>query len=436
MEFLKFLGLVSNKESGGETNDILTKAAAKVENNSGEKRAEDPNLQRILDNPLEALENNEKLRNAVLKKQKEFGLNIIEPNSESGQDEFSTDMSKIKLKSKFDIALNDNNGRVNFMLIGKSGSGQTSLISYLTNNDKLQGADTMFAQKFQGVTFDLIINGGNATVRVHESPGMCSGFEVPQLEEHWNNLIETVNQQGGVSLFLLLIKSNERVTAQFIDELEEFSELYFDNKEMFWKRTVVIFTAIDELTNCNTFKYRVEKIKSQVNMRGLEKLKRVIDQTEKECLYVNCFDEGDKQRIVNDLTNMIVSILPDYFVHTKEIDHLEPVVKTNENIIEVTPILASKPLHLIDNSNVAQLECEPNLRPPNQLDSDDIITVSESEKPNKFLMSEPISVYRTVDLNTSNDPDLNPLSEPEAKRKRKKKCFRFFRFCCVGSDFN
>ena len=127
--------------------------------------------------------------------------------------------------------------------------------------------------------YDLHIYGGKANLRVHESPGMCSGFEVAQLGKHWNKLIATINRQGGVGIFLLLIKSNERVTAQFIDELEEFSELFFDDKQMFWGRTIVIFTAIDQLTECDTFQDRVDKITKQVNMQGLESLKRIINLT-------------------------------------------------------------------------------------------------------------------------------------------------------------
>ena len=64
-------------------------------------------------------------------------------------------------------------------------------------------------------------------IRINESPGMCSGLEVKELQEHWNHLISRVNNEGGVSVFLLLIKANVRIELQFIDEIEEFAELYF-----------------------------------------------------------------------------------------------------------------------------------------------------------------------------------------------------------------
>ena len=418
MEILKYLGILSNKEGREGTSGEIIKAVAELENNNNEnKRTEDTKIQRVLDNPMEALVNNEKLRNAVLKKQKEFGLNILETNDESCLDEFTTDLSKIELNSKIHIAMNNNNARVNLLLIGKSGCGQTSFISYLTRDHELEGDDTMFAQRFNGVTFDLQIQGGNANVRVHESPGMCSGFDVPQLGEHWNKLIATVNGQGGVSIFLLLIKSNERVTAQFIDEIEEFSQLYFGDKQMFWERTVVIFTAIDQLTECNTFQDRVDKIAEQVNMRGLEKLKRVIDLTGKHCLYVSCFDEGDKQRIVNDLTNMIVSMLPYCLAYSEEINDLEPVNKTNENI-KFTPIVVTKPHHIMHYGNDARSELKssqtvPNTPPINQCNSCDIMTESGNVESSNILLSEPCSVYRTEDLNASDAFDMNFLQELE-----------------------
>ena len=410
MDILKYLGIVSNK--GEETNDILAKVATELQNDNGEKRSENPNLQSVYDNPIEAIKKNEKLRNAFFIKQKELGLNILEPNSESCENVFSTDLSKVKLNSKIHIALSNNNCRVNLLLIGKSGSGQTSFISYLTKNDQLQGAATMFAQNFQGVTFDLLINGGNNSARIHESPGMCSGFEIPQLEEHWNNLIAIVNEQGGVSIFLLLIKSNERVTSQFIDEIEEFSELYFDDKEIFWKRTVVVFTSIDELTDCNTLKDRVRKVQKQVNMRGLEKLKRVIGLTGKECLYVSCFDEGDKQRIANDLINSIVSMLPDDFLRNhNEINHLEPLKEADAKNTEVIQILATKPQHTIikTHTKIASSVDDPKTHSLNIFHANNTIVEIDENEPNKFLISEPSSVYRTVESNFSNVSDLNFL---------------------------
>ena len=419
MEYLRKLFRSYNKkepdaeESDDKKRDALTSLAAEYAKNQGDKEVEDPSLQKLIDNPMEALENNEKLRNAFLKKQKELGLNILDLNIEPSEDANTTDLSKIELNSKIHIALNNNNARVNLLLIGKSGCGQTSFISYLTRDQELEGDDTMFAQRFNGVTFDLQIQGGNANVTVHESPGMCSGFDVPQLGEHWNKLIATVNGQGGVSIFLLLIKSNERVTTQFIDELEEFSQLYFDDKQMFWERTVVIFTAIDQLTECDTFQDRVDKVAKQVNMRGLEKLKRVIDLTGTQYLYVSCFDEGDKQRIINDLTNMIASMLTDSLAHTKEIDNLEPVCKTEENI-KFTPFVATKPHHIMQYGNDARLELASSKAPPiNQCNSCDILTESGNVESSNTLMSEPCSVYRTVDLNGSDAFDMNFLQELE-----------------------
>ena len=157
------------------------------------KEEEDPNFKRSMEDPIEALKNNEKLRNAFLKKQKELGLNILDLNTDPSEDAHTTDISKIELNSKIHIAMNNNNGRVN-------------------------------------------------------------------------------------------------------------------------------------------------KIGKQVNMRELEKLKRVIDLTGKHCLYVSCFDEGDKQRIVNDLTNMIVSMLTDCLAYSEEIENPVPVCITNESIFETGPI--------------------------------------------------------------------------------------------------
>ena len=338
------------EEPDGKESDEWTKRISEYAPNLGDIQIDDPSLQKLIDNPMEALKNNEKLRNEVLKKQKELGLNILDLNIEPSEDAQTTDISKIELNSKSHITMNNNNGRV------------------------------------------------------HESPGMCSGFDIPQLGEHWNKLIATVNVQGGASIFLLLIKSNERVTTQFIDELEEFSQLYFDDKRMFWERTVVIFTAIDQLTECDTFQDRVAKIAKQVNMRGLEKLKRVIDLTRKHCLYVSCFDEGDKQRIVNDLTNMIVSMLPDCLAHTKEIEDPVPVCKTNESIFEAT-----KPAHIIHNDVSKNLEVESSkVDPLFKFDPSNSMMESDDEYQNNN------SVHQSTYIPNQHDFDfLNHLNRAE-----------------------
>ena len=119
-----------------------------------------------------------------------------------------------------------------------------------------------------------------------------------------------MNKEGGVSVFLLLIKSNERITSQFIDEIEEFSELYFEEKEELWKRTVVVFTTIDELKGCDSYEDRVNKLETQIAKPGMEKVKNVLDQTNSKCIYVSSIDNSDKQRVVNDLNDRLHSTEP------------------------------------------------------------------------------------------------------------------------------
>ena len=138
----------------------------------------------------------------------------------------TTDLGEIKLNEKIKVHQSGNTtDTINILMFGKSGCGQTTLLSYLTDNNQLIGTDSMSTQQFSAETFQLPSDTGMTNIRINESPGMCSGLEIQQLQEHWNHLISRVNKEGGVNVFLLLIKSNERITLQFIDELEEFSEL-------------------------------------------------------------------------------------------------------------------------------------------------------------------------------------------------------------------
>ena len=277
-------------------------------------------LTEILSDPLKALETNKKLRNAVAAKGKQMGWNLFPSNSvtsnqivahNSDSKVPSTDLGEIKLNEKIKIRQSgDTTDTFNILMFGKSGCGQTTLLSYLTENNQLIGTDSMSTQQFSAETFQLPSDTGMTKIYINESPGMCSGFEIEELQQHWNNSISRVNKEGGVSVFLLLIKSNERITSQFIDEIEEFSELYFDEREELWKRTVVVFTSIDELKGCNSFEDSVNKLETQIAKPGMEKVKAVLDQTSTKCIYVSSIDLLDKHRVVTDLNDRLQSIEP------------------------------------------------------------------------------------------------------------------------------
>ena len=270
----------------------------------------------ILGDPLKALETNEKLRNAVAAKGKQMGWDLFPTNNELFCDATSTDLGLIKLNEKIRTHQPvDATDTINILMFGKSGCGQTTLLSYLTGNKHLIGTDSMSTQQFSAETFQLPSDTGMTNIRINESPGMCSGLEVKELQEHWNHLISRVNNEGGVSVFLLLIKANVRIELQFIDEIEEFSELYFKEKEELWKRTVVVFTTIDELKGCDSYEDRVNKLETQIAKPGMEKVKKLIDQTSTKCIYFSCKNRKEKGRLVSDLKDRIHSIYPTLLHH-------------------------------------------------------------------------------------------------------------------------
>ena len=361
-------------------------------------------LKEALDNPLKALETNEKLRNAVAAKGKQMGWNILPTNNVTSNKiaahncdskVTNTDLGEIKLNEKIKVHQSGSTtDTINILMFGKSGCGQTTLLSYLTDNNQLIGTDSMSTQQFSAETFQLPNDTGMTNIRINESPGMCSGLEIQQLQEHWNHLISRVNKEGGVSVFLLLIKSNERIPSQFIDELEEFSELYFDEREELWKRTAVVFTSIDELKGCNTLEDRINKLETQIAKPGMEKVKNVIDQTSAQCIYVSSLDHSDKQRVVNDLSEMLRSIEPreqrickpqnllneiiavfsgEYFGEEKAVDtetkfqDIPDFIESNTHQLSVTYppndyTMNSKPAHVLTNehNNMRNQEFHPS----------------------------------------------------------------------------
>ena len=154
-------------------------------------------------------------------------------------------------------------------------------------------------------------------------------------------------------------------------------------------------------------------------LKNNEKLSNAFLKKQKE-LGLNILDEGDKQHIVDDLTNMIVSMLSGCLAHNEEIDDLEPVNKTNEKI-KFTPFVGTKPHHIMHYDNDARLESEssqavPNVPPINQCDSCDIMTESGNVESSNILLREQCSVYRTENLNASDAFDMNFLLELEREQ--------------------
>ena len=371
----------------------------------------------ILGDPIKALETNEKLRNAVAAKGKQMGWDLFPTNNELFCDATSTDLGLIKLNEKIRTHQSDDTtDTVNILMFGKSGCGQTTLLSYLTGNKHLIGTDSMSTQQFSAETFQLPSDTEMTNIRINESPGMCSGLEVEELQEHWNHLISRVNKEGGVSVFLLLIKSNQGITSQFIDEIEKFSELYFEEKEELWKRTVVVFTTIDELKGCDSYEDRVKKLETQIVKPGMEKVKKLLDQTTTECIYVSSIDDSDKRRFVKDLTKRINSTAPDNNLLTQSLNNFEPVVTSPKpdntlNGPEEMSVIPRSP-HMISNVQLPLENSNVEISPLNiELVSYD----SElSEDPDDITPAEPVPMYIVGNLDstisTSNPNETDFLS--------------------------
>ena len=317
---------------------------------------DNPKFEEILSNPTIALQNNEKLRKIFLERQKQMGWNLLPTDDEAFCDVASTDLGLIELNEKIKIHQSGEiTDIINIMMFGNSGCGQTTLLSYLIENNQLIGTDTMSTQQFSAETFQLPSDKGMNKIRINESPGMCSGFEIQKLQEHWNHLISRVNKEGGVSVFLLLIKSNVRITSQFIDEIEEFSELYFDEREELWKRTVVVFTSIDELKGCNSLEDRVNKLETQIAKPGMERVKKLLDQTSTNCIYVNCKNKLGKKSLLNDLQERIHSIHPTLRqTFEQEIPNKELRETLIEKEIPNQNVAHEKPLELYQDHGVCK----------------------------------------------------------------------------------
>ena len=85
--------------------------------------------------------------------------------------------------------------------------------------------------------------------------------------------------------------------------------------EELWKRTVVVFTTIDELKGCDSYEDRVNKLETQIAKPGMEKVKKLIDQTSTKCIYFSCKNRKEKGRLVSDLKDRIHSIYPTLLHH-------------------------------------------------------------------------------------------------------------------------
>ena len=120
-------------------------------------------LTEIPSDPLKALETNEKLRNAIAAKGKEMGWDLFPTNNVP-----TTDLGLIRLNEKIRIHQSDDTtDTVNILMFGKSGCGQTTLLSYLTGNKHLIGTDSMSTQQFFAETFQLPSDTGMTNIRIN-----------------------------------------------------------------------------------------------------------------------------------------------------------------------------------------------------------------------------------------------------------------------------
>ena len=396
-----------------------------------EEMLEHPKIKEIMQNPLEAYQKNEALRNLLSKH--DPSLSQLFDNKESditSEEEPSTDLGSIDLESKIKICpLDDKPKIVKVLLLGRSGCGQTSLLGYLTDNTEFKGADTMFAQNFEANSFDIEIGDVGFEIGLTESPGMCGGMELDELGNHWKELIRTINDTGGVGIFMLLIKSNERILLEFFEEFEAFSAKYVEDTTKFWERTIVIFTSIDELKGCDTYEASVKRLQKQIECKGMERLKNIIDKTKDGPLYVSSVRVEQKKQFLQKLSNAISLIIENPLKDVKqksddEISHEENNVKTDfsntsikntdlkSNTSEINPKFP-KDENEISESN-SEGESEPKFL--EDLTRDQLLQLIKAMCEDKLCSKVCKDVYKR-------QLDKSVKSEPTSKRSRSKSFF-------------
>ena len=392
-----------------------------------EPRLEDPKMKEIMEDPIGACEKYEKLRN-LLSKQDPSMMQFFDKETKNGPSVYepSTDLGSIDLESKIKISPFDvTSNIIKVMMIGKSGCGQTSLLGYLTENSQLKGADTMFAQTFEANAFNIKVGDVGLEIKLIESPGMCGGMELDELGDYWKELVKTINDTGGIGIFMLLIKSNERLISEFFEELQAFSTLFVEDTANFLKRTIVIFTSIDELKDCNTYEASVERLQKQIAAKGMEKLKNIIDQTKGGPLFVSNVRIDEKKIFLQNLSEAI-----SLMIETKTKD---PKQTSGNGIILKENHLKSVPF-TNENSDIESIPCENN---PEFTTKD--IEISEADSELYFfeefsreqllhLLKEICQVESCCEVcneihmrNFQNELKLKPPKTSKRKKKRNRK---------------
>ena len=187
---------------------------------------------------------------------------------------------------------------IRLMLLGNRGCGKSSFIQFTSGNkNRTSPGNRTVRSKVKGVhrLFDMI-----------EAPGFQTGAG----ERVWHEIVSHTNQLGGVDVFLLLLNAMEEDATRVYKELEFFERKYVSNKQLFWERSIVVFTHAD--SRGSTRSEQEKNIQIMLHNFNADMLRQIVINADNRCLYVNSLDHTCQTVQLQLLNNQIDKIQKSY----------------------------------------------------------------------------------------------------------------------------